>query len=244
MGIVVSYGSFSFDSDTVAVSIQRNNTLNEAMQSYITTHQWELTGQIQGTTQNDVISKCALMETAFSLAGKDLIVLGNDGSTVAHSLLNAGSVSGVRVTRPPSYPRGDGTQLTTFRDFTISLEADYYFAPQVTDTLKMFNETVNISGGGPLYDLIEMTNGPPVFYRVRNFTPWRATQSGSAVGLRSRPNPQAPIWPGALLRGGSFSLQSPHWMGKQYVDYGIAWQYEFASAEPLVGEPGTWPTGV
>lgn len=241
--MILQYGSYSFDSDSVAVSINRNTSLNEAMESYITTHSWNITGTMHGTDQNTVIANLVALESAFSRSGRDLQLIGNDGTTVAHSLLNAGSVSGVRITQPPHYPRGDGAELSTFRNFAISAEADYFFAPQKLNQLKAFTETINIQGGGPLYDFIEMVNGPPVPYRVRNFTLWRATQAGQAIGLHSRPLPPLPLWPGAQIHGPATSKQSPRWMGKKFVDFGVSWQYEFASADPLVGEPGLWPTG-
>lgn len=243
MAMVLQIGSYSFASDTVAVGIDRNTSLNEAMECYVITHRWDIAGQIHGDDQNTVIANMAALELACSVAGKDIRLYGNDGTTVAHALLNAGSVSGVRITKPPSYPKGDGAELTTFRTFTMAAEADYFFAPQKLNQLKAFSETVNIQSGGPVYDLIEMVNGPPIFYRVRNFSPWRASQSGQAIGLHSRPTPPPPLWPGALMRGPSTSKQSPRWMGKRFVDFGVSWQYEFASAEPLVGEPGLWPTG-
>lgn len=241
--MTIVYGSYSAASDTVSVSINRTTTLNQAMESYITTHHWTLTGQVHGDTQNEVVANLLLLEAAFSRSGKDLKLIGNDGTTVCHALLNAGSISGVRITQPPSYPNGEGAELTTFRNFTISAEADYYFAPSKVSQLLSFSESVSMTGGGPMFDMIELINGPALRYRIRNRTAWRATQSGQAVGRSSYPTPPLPIWPGFEVRDPQLQLSSPQWLGKSYTNWGVSWSYEFAASESLAGFPHVWPAG-
>lgn len=236
------YGSYAHVENEAAVTIDRSVGFNDAQQTYDVTHTWTITGMIYGPDQNTVISNYAALEAAYSKNYKDLVWYGNDGTTVAHSLRNAGSVTGVRIIKPPSYPKADGGELTTWRSYTIVAEAKFFFSPRDKQQLSTFSETVRVSGGGPLFTMVETVEGVARRVKVRNRTAFHATQSGQAVGRGRYPVPPGPIWPGFLLRDPEISRTSPRFSGVLFEDYGVSWSYEFGSGVPLAGLPHLWPS--
>lgn len=233
------FGSYAFDENDCAVAISFTRTFNDAQQCYEIIHNWNVSGALHAADQNAVIAACATMEQALSLENQDLVLYGNDGSTVANALRNAGSTTGVRITNL-SYPNGEGAELTTYRSYQFTATATYFFNG-TTDGYRAFSETIQTSGGGPLWAVVETVEGLPERQKIRNYTMYRATQSGQAIGKLSRPLPPNPLWPGALVRAGNFGQQSPKWSGVMFQDFGVSWNYEFESPFPLVGQPNQWP---
>lgn len=180
------------------------------------------------------------MESAYSVWYRDLGLY--DGSTVLMSLPNRGSLTGVKIVRPPAIPRGEGAQLTTFLDYTITATADYP-AGSGTGLLRSFSETLAFSGGGPRRAVLECVNVPPQEQVLTAYTAYRATQTGQAVGMFAYPPVPAPLFPGKLEVALQPAFGSPKLRNGVYTDFPVSWSYSFVSATPLVGFPNRWPSG-
>jgi len=241
----LAYGSYQHDSDTNTFTINSSTTEDEAGNPYETTHNWSIEGQIQGTDTADVVTKFRALELAYSVWYRDLVFY-TDAGVATHRLLNAGSVSGVRIVSPPSYPRGDGAQLSTFRDYTIVASATYP-ASTSANAIRSYTESVSFSGGGPERAVIECVNVPPQEQILKAFTTIVARQSGSAVGMFGYPPIPPPLFPGKeRIRGavpGNPQYGSPKLRNGVYVDFPVSWNYEFISGTPLFNFPNRWPVG-
>lgn len=236
-------GSYPHAENEAAVTIAKSRTRNEAQQSIEEKVVWTITGQVHGTDQATTTAAVRALESAYAQDYIDLVLYLDDGSTIAHQLRNAGSTSGVLITQPPSFPVGQGAENSTFRTYTITAEASYALEPQGDsndEQLLTFTETVQISGGGPVYAWFEGTTGAPERQKVRERSLCRVSQSGQATAKRGYPRIPSPIFPEWLIADPVFGYTSPQLRGTTFENYGVSWQYEFAAPSRLDGRPHQW----
>jgi hypothetical protein len=238
------YGSYSHAVNEASVQMAASTIDNEAGQPYAVRRTWTIGGRAEGDDTTAVVNAMALLEAAYSFNFSDL-VLEDDSGNVLHALRNAGSLSGVRIIQPVSYPVGEGAELSTFRNYTIVAQADY---PAIGafgggfNPLRAFSETLSFSGGGPRRAVIECANVPPQEQFINAFTAFRAIQSGSAVGMFAYPLIPAPLFPGKEEVAGQPTIGSPKLKNGIYIEWPVSWSYTFVSATPLVGLPNRWPS--
>ena len=237
------YGNYSHDADTCTFTINASVQEDESGNPFEVNYTWNIEGQIQGADQPTVVENFRLLETAYATWFQDLGFF-TDAGVSTHTLLNSGSISGVKIVGPPSYPRGDGAQLSTFRDFTITATASYP-AYGTANVLRSYNESLSFSGGGPERAVIECANVPPQEQIIKSYTMRTARQSGSAVGLFAYPTIPAPLFPGKERivsdPPGNPVKGSPKRRNGKLVDWPISWSYEFISGTPIDGSPNPWP---
>lgn len=252
--MIFQYGSYSHPIDEVALVVTREALRNAAGEIYAHHTRFDLTGFLQvdegateAITQASMTAAIQALETAYRQPNRDARLLLNDGSTSsAHTLLAAQTLGGVRIAKPVSFPVGDGGEYSTFRRFTVSLEADVV-ANSMTTMLVEFSEVLRVSGnGGPRRVVIETRYGPPVEQIVSQRTPVLATQSGRAVGLLSYPTAPPPLWP-KYIDGTRTDIQeeSPQRVGpagstNPFINFPLTWTYQFISPGPLAGHPTRW----
>jgi len=236
----LSYGSYLHQENEVAIRIGASRVFNDAEQSIETRITWTIDGQLHATSQALLRAEILALEAAYSVDYGNLILYQNDGVTVAHNLMNAGSTTGVRITQPPSYPQGSGAEYSTYRTYTIQAEATYNY-PGPVSPLVSFSETVSIRGGGPVYAIVETVEGPAERQKIRNFSACRATQSGSAVGRFDYPPVPAPLFPDYQMEDPTISRTGPDKTGQNTLqNYKVSWSYEFASPILLFTLPNVW----
>lgn len=238
--MILRYGSYSHEESECTVVLSKEVVENEAGQPYEERQTWTVTGRLQADTPGLLLAKMVALQAAYSVWYRDFGLY--DGNTLMLALVNRGSTSGVKIVRPPSYPQGEGAQLTTFLDYTIVAAATYP-AGNGQNPLKAFTETLAFSGGGPRRAVVECVNAPPQEQVLTAFTAYRATQQGSAVGLYGYPPVPPPLFPGKLEEAGRPVFGSPKLRNGAYTDFPVSWSYTFASATPLVGLPNRWPAG-
>lgn len=239
--MIFAFGSYRHDDCEVALTIRRETQFTEARVPYLLVDRWELEGMIVGDDQADVNAKILALESAYRKTGVDAVLYLNDGVTPSvHRLRNADTLGGIRVVGPPSYPDGRNAEFSTFRRYTIALEAETVLSQDLGgggQVVTAYEETIRTFGGGPVYSWTAPIRGIPVRQIARERSTYKATQSGFAVGYRSRPAPASPIWPYALIQNPEISKSSPKRTGTGFQDYRIEWNYSYESAEPLAGEP-------
>lgn len=169
----------------------------------------------------------------------DLVFKDDAGLVTSEVLKNAGSITGVRVTRGPDFTTTTGPEYCTIRSFSFTAEAEY---PINANGLLLLNftESLAFSGGLPLYVHRLAINGPPQKQLVYPQTVYRVTQSGEAVGYTTTPLANPPKWPFALKEAPDIGTRSPERKGQGYQGYSISWTYRFESATPLLGAPSLW----
>jgi hypothetical protein len=237
-------GSHTFALGQVALSIQSEVEENDAGEPLLVRKRWS--GQGLLTTQQrtaaaaaaDIDSQVATLNTVL-VNGVDIRLTMPNGTTLSqHQLLSADCIGGTRLVSAgvPTFERAGGI---TNLPFTFVYEGEVP-VEDAASLLRSFEETIQFSGGGPLYGHIVTQSGLPVKQLLRRNTVYRAVQSGQAVGYLARPTPPLPIWLGAQVRGGELTVKSPRRRVDSFIDFSVAWSFEFESAFPLIGNPHVW----
>ena len=240
MASLATYGSFSHEpneANLVSMSSQvrfgpRNKTLSQ-------TKTVSLFGEIQASSVTAIISRINEIETAYSTNRLDFRYT-VDGS-LAHSLLNGGSSSGVTVTSR-SFPRGDGAELATKRSFAITLQATYDVAGADSELVSWTESIETIGTGGPKFEIVDTVNGPvAVYIAVRSIQSYH--QTGMAVGYTTYPDPPGPVNPaGEMLDRRRISRISGRNMGNQIRFFTTKWSYFMIRDVGAFGEVDYFPT--
>lgn len=242
--MILSYRNFRFTSGEVGSQMFKEAVRNEAQDTWAIRHRWTLDGMIlnPGGNVSTMTTLIQQAEAAFDQDYGDLILYQANGSSrSAHSLINAQTLSGVRVVSPLHFPKSEGPEGVCFRSFAAVLEAEIPL--QNPDSLlQSWTEQVTYSGGGPSTEYLLTLYGRPIKYTGRQMTTFTAVQSGSSVGLYFYPTPAFPLWPDAEKRPlRTYTKGTPKPTGLRKLMWPISWQYTFESADPLVGGPTGWP---
>jgi hypothetical protein len=235
----LKYGSYSHNTGECDINISRKSEYNDAMNRWAIRERWQINGLLTNPT-GDLSTMQTLtgsLITAYGTEGLDLTFHLPDDSVTQHALYTANCLGGTKVIKPVSFPTGEGTEAITYRTYTVVVEGLILVG---SETLKSFSETLTFSGGGPAYGHLECMIGLPVKQKLRNYTIYRVTQSGEAVGILAYPAVPGPIWPPALIKAPRIQRKSPRKYGSSYIDYPTTWSYEFESSAVLVGNPNVW----
>lgn len=242
----VKYGNYTVPSGQAWVAFTKAPKFNSGGMQFAETHRWAITGLLLNSGGDPVAFTAAInnLINAFSKNNQDIYLLQNDGVTpTAHFIQTANTIGGTRVVEK-TFPDAKGGAYVTNYIWGAVVEAD-------VDTgytgLQSFFERIQWIGGGPKFVMLSTLNGPPQTQWVQDQTPYKATQTGSAVGFTGYPIPPAPLWPEALHSDQSpFEMKSPTRTGPPqnitYTDFEITWTYNHESAVPLAGLPKFWIT--
>ncbi len=233
----LKYGSFSHVQNDPTVEIHSRTNMSPRGFIASITYQWNIRGILQGADSTAILAAMVALEAAYvNNNGQDLILYYDDQATIAHRLLNAGSLGGTRIVSGPDYPVGDGAELGTFRTYEITVEADY---PNVQQNIIAWDDSLTLEGlGGPRYVFLECLEGVPQQQIVRQQTTYRAQQAGRAVGLFAYVNAAPPVFPGALLpEAAKVTRRAPQRRLNSFTEFVTEWSYEFESTSPLNGLP-------
>lgn len=194
-----------------------------------------ISGVIFADTVSALTDKLRALETAYAKQYQNAGLYDETGTATAHVLTTGNSLGGVRSSGV-TYPTGDGAEYTTYRSYSVTLEADYFVNGV---TILDFNETLTFNGTcGPRKIIIECLTGEAVEQTVNQKTKMTATQSGSSIGWLSMPSPPQPLWPGnEIVESRSITNGSAKWVNGQRVEFPISWSYSFQSTTPLTGTP-------
>jgi hypothetical protein len=234
------YGSYQHASGEVNLTITKESVRSPRGTQDLERITYALAGVLilaDGATQADYDAAIATLEAAYAVDGQNAGLYLDSGAPTQHILYSANALGGVRVMRPPSFPRGEKGEFATMRSYTIQLQAD--FLDNSAGNLKEYAETIRFIGtGGPRFVIQQPMNGQPVKQFVSDQTPCRAVQSGNAVGRFQVPGFPGPIWPDAEhqdLR--EISPSAPKFINGAYTDWGVSWSYHFEDVAPLTGQP-------
>jgi len=240
----LKYGSYQHASGETAVVITKQGLFTDTGIARGVRERWDIQGRLQAASPAAVTTALNALAAAYAVQGLDIGFYEDDNTPTSHFIDSSATNGGVRVVSPPSFPQGRGAEYSTFRTYTLSVEAEWLAADQ---TLLNWRETLRFTGGGPQFAFLQPITGVPVKQVLRQATTYKATQSGEAVGFQSYPSPPGPIWPTAEhVQQRQIHYELPRRMGKTglatLTDYKISWSYEFESATPLLGLPSGWPS--
>jgi len=222
MTIAWKYGSYQHDEGECQVSIQRTNTHSDAGVRNKIVDKYVVTGRIHGTSASDLSNKIRAMQNAYAHDGKDFGLVGT-----AHIVSARDAI--IRVAEGPSFPEGAGGQYTTYRDFTVTIEAIQQ-SQTAGKSSRTYSETITVSGGGPRYVFIEVLNGPPQKQMPVSQTVCIVTQEGQATSPSSHPSPASQLYPGAIMEAPVIRKNRVQLInGVPSEPYTTSWSYRFGS---------------
>jgi hypothetical protein len=241
------YGNYVHAQNEAAVRLQFIPQRSEGNQYYAYIARWMIGGMLQSDNQNDLIAAIATLEAGYSGDGGDLELIGNDGVTVAASLLSAACIGGTRMVGPIEYPQDGATdaEFSTFRRYQITVEG---LVPTGTVEILAWAESIDFTGtGGPRNVFQQPLVGLPQKQQVAAITPVTVIQHGRAVGLTGYPTPPPPQWPADVKQDEIIIRQLPPKRygppgTPAYVEWEIQWVYPHQGLGPFIGFPTPWPT--
>ena len=230
---------YSFNANTTAMQIglqigyDGRGRLDQEKQT------WQVTTTVQTTeitiaaAQVDLTSKISAVVSAMNNANGTLTLYNDNGTTKSyHEVTNC-------RTSDFSFPSGVGAQYANQR--TIVITVNGYSDEVKTDKIIEFNETIQFSGGGGRYVVLETISSAPSRFQQNASTVYRATQSGNAVGRDSYPTVPEPKFAVALLEQNPQILKSHRYTQTGEERYSISWSYSFASPTALENtDPNKW----
>lgn len=237
----LTYGDHIHDDNECNVAISRQGLVADDGVVFAYTERWQVTGILHGDTSGDLLAAMKALEAAYVIQGKDIKLL--RGSIPMHSLIDIDSLSGTRVTTLPQFTDNSNGELTTYRSYSLVVEADYALS-QMNYTLAdganpkndnsdivmlKFEESIDSTGtGGSRFGFLPTLKG---FYQKQQLSEKsliEVTQSGMAVGLGKRPLPADPLWPlDEHLERRIIRIPQPRKRGGYQIEYPIHWSYTF-----------------
>lgn len=240
--LYLKYGDYSHDIGEAAVVISKQSTLDEAGRKIGWKEQWQVSGRLEGADPAskllgvpgpDISEKIRGLEEAYSTNYKDLSLVHSMGGATAHKMLNADTISGVRIDSL-SYPEGAGAEYSTFRSYSIVASAEFGMLASSggSDGTVTFSQVISTQGtGGPRKVVLETRTGFPVVQYVSQRTPIYMTQSGFAVGYLSYPIPATPIdpqWEDLEKREIRYETPVRKGFNGMGTEFRVNWTYSFS----------------
>lgn len=208
---------------------------------YQINERWNLEGRLQISDQGSAAANQAEMtvqinalKAAYATNGRDIGFYDDSGNLTSHSITSASTQRGVQVVQQPSFPEGRGAEYSTFRTYTIVVEAQYGYTGGGGSVLQ-WTEAVSYRGtGGPTWGFLVPINGDPQKQLLTQQSTHWAYQRGRATGRASYPVPPAPMWPTLEhqeMRDIEYAIPSG-----QSNKRTVSWSYAFEATSPLSGQ--------
>jgi hypothetical protein len=231
--VYLRWGNYTHAQNECSVVISRTVQRGSDGQPLTLIERWDVQGQIHADSQALLTAAIKSLEAVYETGGKDLSLLTDSNGTTAHRLTSADSINGTQVIQQPSYPVGRGAEYTTFRNYTLAVEASYAIND---DPILEFQEAVSISGtGGPRWGYLLPISGAPIAQQFTTASIVTAQQSGFAVGDGVYVSPPSPIWPNfEILETRSISREFPRKGSRERV---TRWSYTFNAPSAIWGIP-------
>lgn len=242
--MILSFGNYAHPDHEAEVRIEVEHLRDQGNQFYAYRERWTISGFLQAADQNSVIAAVAALEAAYFSDNKDLILKGNDGSTVAAQMLTRNAIGGLRVVSGPSYPEGKGGEFSTYRSYNIAVEGLFSTG---TVQVMAWTESLSFRGtGGYRFVHQQPLIGLPVKQQTALLTPIRVLQRGRATGFFGYPPVPPPQWPDAVKQDEIEITKSlPKRYGPPgnptYVEFDVEWSYPHEGVGPFIGNPTPWP---
>jgi len=196
----LKYKSYTHTAGETELSISRETLYSEHDEPWAVRERWDILGRLQITDKGTVAANQTAMttainalKTAYASGSGDLVFYDDSGAATSHSMLTASAVAGVKVVAPMSFPEGRGAEYSTFRNYTVSLEATFLDS---SAGLISWTESISYRGtGGSEFVYLVPRQGNPQQQWPTQRTPIMVQQQGAATGANGiYPVPPAPIF--------------------------------------------------
>jgi len=244
MALYLQYGNYRHLLGEVDLSVQRQTRFSEAERPIEEQVSWTISARAEGDTLPLLLAELVKVNLAYQARNQYPVArLLSETGAVVHELNGPRSIAGIKVVQPPSFGSGRGAEFTTYANYTVRLEAEFFVGDPAT-ALVSFQESLSFGGGHPERGLLTLSAGRPVEFVSARQTPYRCTQSIRAVGLTAYPTwAVRPAFSLALLEGPDHpaTFDSPRARNSRDTHFGLSKTFRFASATPLVGVPRPFP---
>ena len=240
--LLVKYGNYTHPASSTGLTFSTEIRENEQGLPIAVDYTVNLEGKILNPSANprDLDYQIATLEAAYSVRGQDFGIIHKDGRPTRAFWRNIDTIGGIRANfyAAPNYRGGE---YVTYRSF--QLRVTFSLVPAATVNYLKFTETIQISGGGPTFDVLEVPFGVGIRHRTRTHSKCTATQSGSAVARGRFPDVPPPIWPQALSKEFPDETSTIRPKGGRANNRLIldecetSWRYEYVWPTRLVGVP-------
>lgn len=234
------FGAYTRPNNEVVCSVTYSPVYSITREISHVTESWAIRGRIvlQGAdaTSGGMSNQIRQVEAMAEQQNASIAMLDDDGAETPWSIRAGECLLGPSASYF-SWTTGENDVYTNGQGYSFNVTAKR----PITSGLLSFTETLQpIDAGGQEYVYV----GGSVNYAERQlgsqYLPWRAVQSGSAVGLLGYPVPPPPIFPFAMVKPNQayvYTKSSPRVLGRIDTEFPISWSYEYAWQFPLVGNP-------
>lgn len=236
MPIYLQYGGYAHDPSDAEVMISREGVTSELGIVYAVRERWNINGRLHANDLPGINAAVESLYEAYSHDRQDIELVGS-----SHVMRSHDTINGTRVAMPPSFPKGNGAENSTFRSYTLAVEGEFAFSGD--GILLSWAETLSFRGvGGPKWGLLETLNGQWPLQQFTDMSAMFCTQRGSAIIAPASaqrndygeywlpPYPIFPQWEHSDKRDISFE-QPADLYGKRVTH----WSYDFEFNVPLLG---------
>jgi hypothetical protein len=240
--LLLRYGNYTHSIGTAGFTFSTEIVENDQGLPIRIDYDVNIEGKLLNPSANprDLDHKIATLEAAYSVRGQDFGIIHKDGRPTKAYWRNSDTISGIRANfyAGPNYR---GAEYVTYRSFQLRVK--FSMIPAATVIYQRFTETLQISGGGPTFDVLEVPFGEGIRHRTRTHSKCTATQSGSAVTRFRFPEIPPPIWPQALAKAfpdetGTIRPKGGRANNRLTLDEcELSWRYEYVWPTRLVGVP-------
>lgn len=239
MPAVFTFNGFSHPAAEVSfANISRAQVLSQTQRPYLLQVNWSMKGHLvaQGSgAQAALLAALAVRIAAYSSPGAQASMVFDTGQSPF--VLGGNNAIGLNnqkvvVTSQISHGVIDGSQGSTWLDYTFGLQSTYFLAS--ANDLLTYSEVLSFAdcGGGPLKAYRTPVVGLPIVQSISTSSFFEATQSGSASSLNPNIQPEDMIYPN-FLKGEPgarhVSSFSPKTERGQPIEYGVNWSYQYKS---------------
>lgn len=231
--MILRYGPYQFTENSVTPTFFGARTIySERMRPVMLRRRAVFDGEILGST-SQIANRAGALETALALDGGD-VVFYDPATGAGMSMLNSGSLAGVRVVERPAFTAQDGrAHWVTGIPYRIAFEADY---PAATDGIVHYEETITVSGDGGVQQVcLELDTGLPEIQTVRDSTSIIVVQAGEISGFLSYAAINTPLFPQNILdprQDKQIASIAPRLYGNTYTDFNRRWMYRMTLTAP------------
>ena len=229
----VKYGSYAFNADDVALSYMKKTMRSTTGIRTGFMEEWVLQFRLRGDTQSELTTEVNSLQSAFSVDGRDIVLLENGGGESAFVTNSSATTSGVRVNEV-NFPILKDGQYTYFIDGTVRLNAET--VTNVSADL-FYSDSLTITGnGGPKRVVLETARGLPIVQTTRQRTKVTGVQSGTARAIGAVPSRPIIMFPGLLINESVSEGITTSLEGNKTV-YTLSWTYPYQSSDYFSGTP-------
>lgn len=196
---------------------------------------------IIGSGQADLSVKEDQCRAALAVPYLDFILKQDSGSSSGTRLISRSSLSGCMLTEGPNFKTAGRGEYVNQRTLEFVVEAEYLF-PGAASLIISWEESISVRGnGGPSFVWRFPINAPAIVQQTTLQSLILTSQRGRAVGHMRRPIPPPPFagrLPGLFVNESDGAEKfSPKALGQAWIEWPVAWDYQYRSVLPLVGEP-------